>query len=81
MTEKPTNIERLIKWVTPKPKIQKNGFFKEKPGLLELVGALTPKNSKGFATLIAGIVAVTMLIMTGGAHGAGWFLIFLWAIH
>jgi len=80
MSENPTNIERLIKWVTPKQRVPKNGVIKEKPGLLELVRALSPKETKAFAVLIAGIVAVTMLIMTGGAHGAGWFLVFLWAI-
>ncbi|MEE9214824.1 MAG: hypothetical protein V3U54_08540 [Thermodesulfobacteriota bacterium] len=75
MSENPTNIERFIKWVTPKKKEPS-----DKPGLIELIRTISPKETKGFAVLIAGIVAVTMLIMTGGSHGAGWFLVFLWAI-
>ena len=75
-TEELTNIERLIKWLTLKKKRPT-----DKPGLIELVRLLSPKDSRGLAVFMAGSVACIMLIMTGGANGAGWFLLFLWAIY
>lgn len=77
MSEELTNIEKLIRRFTPKKKEPTNKPI-DKP--IETSPNRFLKEGKGLAVLVAGAVAVTMLIMTGGAHGAGWFLLFLWAI-
>jgi len=65
MNEKPTNIEKLIKWMTPKKKKPN-----EKPGILDLLITLS-RNGKGVAVIIAGILCGYLLFLTNGAHGIG----------